>query len=90
MGGGGGGGCPFAHMHSKLSSLQQQGNGLLASQPPAVWALLAAVGLLLLAFVAYRIVLALFAKRYAVPPKGGAVLITGGCVVVALAWPGLV
>ena len=61
------------------AALQQQGNGLLASQPPLVWAALAVVAGAVLAYVAYRVVLVLFAKRYKVPAKGGAVLITGGC-----------
>lgn len=73
----GGGGCPFHHLHKNLAALQQQGNGLLAAQPPLTWAALAVAGTALLAFVAYRLVLALFAKRYKVPAKGGAVVITG-------------
>lgn len=76
----GGGGCPFHHLHKNLAALQQQGNGLLASQSPLAWAALAVAGTALLAFVVYRLVLAVFAKRYKVPAKGGAVVITGGCV----------
>lgn len=74
------GGCPFHLMHKNLAALQQQGNGLLASQTPLVWAALAVVAGAVLAYVAYRVVLVLFAKRYKVPAKGGAVLITGELV----------
>lgn len=76
-GGASSGGCPFHHLHKNLAALQQQGNGLLASQPPLAWAALAVAAGGLLALVAYRLVLALFAKRYKVPAKGGAVVITG-------------
>lgn len=82
--GGGGGGCPFHHLHKNLAALQEQGGGLLASQPPLVWAAVAIVGTLVLAYLAYRLVVALFAKRYKVPAKGGAVVITGACVGVVM------
>jgi len=74
--------CPFHHLHSNLAKLQKQGGGFLASQsqPACVVALLLLLLALALAYVAYRVALALFAKRFKVPPKGGAIVITGKVV----------